>query len=66
MVIMHITILKKRWGELAVAYTIAKYSGNEDQLRQEAADAVNHILMALDIGPEDILLNEKDIRLDKK
>lgn len=58
--------IEKAMGELAVAYTIAKYGGDDEEMLQEAADAVNHVLMALDIGPEDIPLSDKDIRTDKK
>lgn len=57
--------IEKAMGELAVAYTLAKYGGEKDQLLQEAADAVNHILIALDIGPEELDIDENGIRTDK-
>lgn len=58
--------IEKALGELSLSYAVAKNGGSIEDMRQEAADAVNHILMALDISPEKIPLNDKDIRTDKK
>lgn len=58
--------IEKAFGELSMAYFIAKNGSSKEEMRREIADAVNHLLMSLDIGAEDVPLDERKMRTDKK
>lgn len=45
--------VEKSYGELANLYWLLRNDASDDEIYREAADALNHILMALDIGSED-------------
>lgn len=56
--------VEKAMGELSMAYAESKDGDDTDVMRREVADAVNHLLMALDIGAGHVELDEKGRRVD--
>jgi len=57
--------VEKAMGELAMAYAEAKSGDSDEVMLREAADAVNHLLMALDIGAGHVKLDGKGRRMDR-
>jgi iron uptake system EfeUOB component EfeO/EfeM len=57
--------VEKAMGELAMAYAEAKDGDSDEVMLREAADAINHLLMALDIGAGHVRLDEKGRRMDR-
>lgn len=45
--------IERAMGELALVYAMSRRGAADYELRREAADTINHILMALDIGSDD-------------
>lgn len=57
--------VEKAMGELAMAYAEAKDGESDEVMLREAADAMNHLLMALDIGSGHVELDDKGRRMDR-